>query len=261
MTLSYSGPRNKSLLAALLLDVNRAVSVDRLIDVVWDHPPETARQQVQNRIGRLRTLLARTPGQGIRNAGGGYLLEVREEQVDGLRFRRLCAEADQARRLGELDRAAERLHSGLGLWQGSAFQDVNSLTLRGDVIGWEEARLNAVESLVEVEFSRQRHSSVIVDLHNWVQRYPYHEGLHCRLAEALHAGSRTGEALRVLQQLRLRLTRELGLDACAAVQSLQCRLLRRTPDADEPAQARAVHLASPNTTRVSRLLGSAIPFA
>ncbi|MEV5821772.1 AfsR/SARP family transcriptional regulator [Micromonospora harpali] len=260
-TLSCSGPRNRSLIAALLLDANRTVSIDRLIDVAWDHPPETARQQVQNRIGRLRALLGRTPGQGIRSTGGGYLLEVREEQVDGLRFRRLCAEAEQARRLGELDRAAERLHSGLDLWQGSAFQDIDSLTLRGDAIGWEEARLNAVESLVDVEFSRHRHNSIMIDLHHWVQRYPYHEGLHCRLAEALHARSRTGEALHVLQQLSARLTRELGIDACAAVQSLQ-RHLGRKPDLDEPAQVPgAVRRASPGTMRVRRSSLPAVPTA
>ncbi|MEV4662571.1 AfsR/SARP family transcriptional regulator [Micromonospora echinofusca] len=258
-----SGERSQKLFAALLLNSNQPVSVERLIDVVWDHqPPGTARQQVQNRLGRLRALLS--DGQRITRTGSSYVLEVNEEQVDGLRFRRLCTDAEQARSTSQLDRAATLLHAGLKLWRGSAIQGIESPALRGDVVRWEEARLKAIEAVVDVEFGRQRHSAMTMNLCSWVQHYPYHEGLHCSLAEALHAGSRTAEAVHVLHQLKLRLARELGINAGAGVHDLHRRLLGAgVVEVDESAQlkrqaAEAIHRALTETTQALKVLSNAI---
>jgi len=259
-----SGYRSRNLLAALLLDANRAVSIERLIDVVWDQqPPGTARQQIQNRVGRLRALLGDSSTERIARAGGSYVLEVSEDKIDGLRFRGLCAEAEQARRQGQPERAANLLHRGLNLWHGAALQDVDSPALRGEAVRWEEARLRAIEMLVELEFSHQRHTAITADLRTWIQHYPYHEGLHCRLAEALHAGSRTAEALQVLQELKVRLARELGIDVGPGVHDLQRRLLGATAETDEPAHlsrqaAEAIHRALTETTQALKVLSSAI---
>ncbi|MER6755348.1 AfsR/SARP family transcriptional regulator [Micromonospora echinofusca] len=259
-----SGERSQKLFAALLLNSNQPVSVERLIDVVWDHrPPGTARQQIQNRLGRLRALLL-TGGQRITRTGNSYALEVSEKQIDGLRFRQLCTQAEQARCAGQLDRAASLLHAGLTLWRGSTIQGIDSPALRGDIVRWEEARLRAIEAVVAVEFSRQRHSAMTTDLYSWVQHYPYHEGLHCSLAEALHAGSRTAEAVHVLHQLKLRLARELGINAGTGVHGLHRRLLGAdVAEADDSAQlkrqaAEAIHRALTETTQALKVLSNAI---
>ncbi|MBQ1018858.1 AfsR/SARP family transcriptional regulator [Micromonospora sp. D93] len=261
--LPLSGDRNRSLLAALLLDANRPVPMDRFIDVLWgEQPPRTARQQVQNRLGKLRSLLGQTRAPQISRVGGGYALEVGEHQVDGLRFRELCAQAEHAHQLGQLDRAAGYLHTALGLWRGTALQGIDSPALRCDAVRWEESRLKAIETLVELEFSRGRHGAITADLHTWLRGYPYHEGLHCRLAEALHLGSRTGEAIMLLHQLKMRLAGELGISPGAAVQEMHLRLVGASTEPDTPRQSKqaveALRRALTETTQSLMVLSSAL---
>jgi len=66
--LPLGGARRRAVLALLLLDANRVVSVDRLVDGVWgDAPPASALASLQNHLARLRQelgerLVTRTPG-------------------------------------------------------------------------------------------------------------------------------------------------------------------------------------------------------
>lgn len=264
MVLPLGGDRNRRLLAALLIDANQPVPIDRLIDVLWgEQPPSTARQQVQNRLGKLRRLFGQTHDPQINRVGRGYSLEVSEHQVDGLTFRKLCAEAEYAQRLGQFDRAASHLNAALGLWRGSALEGIDSPALSADALRWEESRLRAIETLVELEFSCGRHSAVTADLRTWVQRYPYHEGLHCRLAEALHLRSRTGEALMLLHQLKMRLATELGINPGASVQEMHLRLVGASPDPETPQSDRAVEAlrrALTETTQSLKVLTNALEF-
>lgn len=265
MVLPLSGDRNRRLLAALLLDANRPVPIDRLIDVLWgDRPPNTARQQVQNRLGKLRCLLGHAGKPRINRIGQGYALEVGEHQVDGLRFRRLCAEAEHAQRIGQLAAAANHLNTALSLWQGSVLEGIDSPALRAEALHWEQSRLRAIETLVDLEFSRGRHGAVTADLHAWVQSYPYHEGLHCRLAEALHLGSRTGEALMLLHHLKVRLARELGIGPGVEVQEMHLRLVGASTEPDTSWQSSqavdALRRALTETTQSLRVLTNALEF-
>ncbi|WP_431974631.1 AfsR/SARP family transcriptional regulator [Micromonospora haikouensis] len=268
-SLHLPGARNRTLLAALLVDANRAISIDRLIDVVWDdQPPATAREQIQNRIGKLRSFLQRGgSADKIIRLGNSYTLEVFDENVDGLRFRGLCAEARTARRNQELDRAASLLRHGLTLWRGSAIQDIDSPALRADAIRWDEERLRAVEDVVDIEISlNQNPHALIADLHCWVNAYPYHEGLHCRLAEALYEASRTAESVTVLRELRKRLHDEMGIRPNPAVVQLEQRILSEgdnAPDSDRPLlmdrqAAEALRCALSETTKALKILTTAL---
>ncbi|MEV6374198.1 AfsR/SARP family transcriptional regulator [Micromonospora musae] len=262
-SIHLSGDRNRKLLAALVLNVNRAVPIDRLIDVVWDEqPPATARQQVQNRLGQLRSMLALDDtGQRIIRHGTSYVLEAAEERVDAFRFRAICAEANSTSHGGEFERAIGLLRDALSLWRGPVIQDITSPTLNAEKSAWEEAKLRAVERLVTLEFARGHHSVMIPDLHAWARQYPYHEKLHCHLAEALHTGSRTAESLQVLARLRATLRDELGIDAGQEVHELEGRLTGRqeefTAPVDVPVNLQAVEAlqrALTETTRALQLL-------
>jgi hypothetical protein len=78
------GPRKRRyVLAALLLDLNRPVSVERLIDAVWEGtPPDSARMTVQGHVYRLRRTL---PGVLMETEASGYVLRADPERVDALR--------------------------------------------------------------------------------------------------------------------------------------------------------------------------------
>src|SRR3954454_13234030 len=120
-SLPLGGAKQRALLALLVLNANRVVPRERLIDELWgDEPPDTAVATVQVYVSRLRkvlgaeTLITRPPG---------YLLEVETEQVDILRFERLVADARRA----DPERASDFLRQALGLWRGPALAEFASV--------------------------------------------------------------------------------------------------------------------------------------
>ena len=87
------GPKQRALLAYLLLHPGQVISDERLIDELWgDEPPATARNTIQVYVSQLRKLV----DGAIRRSGAGYAIEVEREAVDAHRFARLVAEGQAA---------------------------------------------------------------------------------------------------------------------------------------------------------------------
>src|SRR3954453_15858937 len=111
--------RQRCVLVVLLVEANRAVSVDRLIDRVWaDHPPQRARGAVYNYVSRLRRALANSGGGMIARRSEGYCLTLDPLTVDLHRFRHLVG---RARVAAAPDDAAALLGQALAMWRGDAF--------------------------------------------------------------------------------------------------------------------------------------------
>src|SRR3954451_4884718 len=99
------GQRKRALLARLLLDANRTVSVDALVDALWgERVPSTAVKMVHIYVSQLRKVL---PSGALQTRPPGYRLEVAPEAVDVLRFERLRKEGRQALAGGDARTAAE----------------------------------------------------------------------------------------------------------------------------------------------------------
>ncbi|MGI5214433.1 AfsR/SARP family transcriptional regulator [Plantactinospora sp. CA-290183] len=224
------GPRERKILAALVLMANEPVSTQYLIDVVWhEAPPSTARQQVQNCVGAIRSRLRRSGiSAEIARRATSYSLQLCEEQADVLVFRRLCADADRFAARGDIVGSCAHLRNALALWRGHALEDIDSEVLTGRAAALEECRVRAIEQYVRLEITQDRAGEILADLFGWIRQYPYHEGLHGFLAESLEKVGRTAEAIRVLQQLRHRLRDDLGIKAGAAVLEVEQRLLLRS---------------------------------
>src|SRR5262249_32997150 len=76
--------KQRALLARLLLYANRAVSREQIVDALWsEDPPETAHKMVQIHVSQLRKSLPETR---LHTRAPGYLLEVRDEELDLARF-------------------------------------------------------------------------------------------------------------------------------------------------------------------------------
>ena len=102
--------RQRCVLASLLVDVNRPVSVDQLIDRVWaDEPPTRARNALAGYLSRLRALLAGADHVRITRGPAGYTLATESQSVDVHMFREVVgsarASADPLEASTLLDRA------------------------------------------------------------------------------------------------------------------------------------------------------------
>src|ERR1700744_3921403 len=114
-------PRQRAVLAVLLLDLGRVIPAQLLIDRVWgEDPPASVRNVLYGYVARLRAVIAgdADPDVALARGHGGYLLQARPEQLDLWRFRRLVAKAAQAP--NEDGRAAGLLRQALALWRGPA---------------------------------------------------------------------------------------------------------------------------------------------
>src|SRR6185436_4975764 len=159
-TVELGTPRVRTLLAALLLQSNRVVSVDELVDRMWGtDPPANPRRTVQTNVARLRLALGDRSADLVRTRERGYLIEVDQWQLDLLRFRALVEQAhpgeDPARRLRLLDQA-------LSLWRGEALAGMTAEVLtRDEVPRLAEERLTAQEARIDVRLALGQHAALI----------------------------------------------------------------------------------------------------
>lgn len=270
--LGESGPllitsdRQRAVLALLLLEANRVVPVDRLIDGVWDGaPPDTARSQIHICVSRLRRSLR---GAGVTDAlvtrTPGYLIEVAEEHLDLHVFDRLTAAGRAAFAAGELAEAAERYGEALGLWRGQALAGLEGPAVRTAAQALEERRLAVLEERVEAVLRLGKHHEVIDELITLVATHPLRERPLALLMISLYRDGRTAESLEVYRRARERFVEELGLEPGESLQRLEQAILagdageRRGPlltDSAEPATA----LAPARGPGVGAGLGAGVP--
>ena len=220
--------RQPVILGALLLEPNRVVSIDRLIDVVWDEkPPATARTQVQICVSALRHMFTDlgVGQQPIETRPPGYLLRVSEGQIDSQTFATLVAGAGRAEREGLLEDAVTLLRKALDLWRGPALGGENGAVLRSAAVRLEEARLSALETCIDLELRLGRHQQLIGELGGLVEEHQLRERLRGQLMTALYRTGRSAEALEVYRVGREIMVDELGLEPGEELRRLEAAIL------------------------------------
>ncbi|MGH2706332.1 MAG: AfsR/SARP family transcriptional regulator, partial [Actinomycetota bacterium] len=186
------GPKQRAVLAHLLVRANRVASFDSLVDGLWgEEPPETARATIHAYVHNLRKALG--PGR-IQSSAPGYVLRVETDEVDASRFEALLGDAS---RLGEEPaRAAQVLREAVALWRGAAYADLDELpSLRGEIARLEELRLRAVEDQMRFDLAAGRHADVLGELESLVHDHPLRERLWEHLMLACYRAGRQGDAL------------------------------------------------------------------
>ena len=233
------------MLAILLLNANRVVSIDRLADHLYgEEPPASALTQIQAHISHLRrrldpTLAAGSPGSLIETRAPGYLVRLAREQLDLRRFERLTAEAREGSSHGDHDTAASRYRDALVLWRGPALADLDAAFLQSAIARLEDLRLAAIEDRVDAELALGRHGSLTGELEALVSEHPLRERPHGQLMLALYRSGRQAEALDVYRRLRRTLVDELGLEPGPALQELERAILTQDPALGLQRQAQA----------------------
>jgi predicted ATPase/DNA-binding SARP family transcriptional activator len=241
-----SAPKHRALLAMLLLGRDEpAVSVDRLVDALWDDPPASAHKLVQVYVSQVRTALG--DGEAIVTRPPGYAVQPGALDLD--RFAALTA---QARAAGRPDETARLLREALALFRGAPLADV---PLHGpaavEAERLEGLRLAALEDRIAADLQLGRHAEAVAELESLVAAHPYRERLHGQLMLALYRTGRQADALAAYRRARETLVDELGLDPGRELRELEAAILAQDPALDLPAQARP-DLPLPATPLVGR---------
>src|SRR6266508_4199928 len=204
-------PRQRTVLAALLVDAGRPVPVDTLVDRVWGQaPPDRVRHSLYIYIARLRRAL----GSSVRlvNRSGGYVAEVDPDTVDLHRFRRLVERARDIRR-PDAQRAA-LLRQAMDLWRGTPLADLHGEWVARVREGWRRQHLDAAVSWAQAELRISNAAGIVSTLVDLAAEYPLAEPLVAALMRALHEiGTEPSAELRNLHQTILRSTGALPLVA------------------------------------------------
>ncbi len=230
-TLVLGPPRQRALLAILVLRRGEMVSNDRLIDQLWgERPPPTATKIIQGYVSHLRRVL----GEGaLLTRGVGYLLVAGDEQVDSARFERLAAAGRSALEAGDIETARAKLASALELWRGDALADfAYERFAQGEVSRLDELRLAALEDRLDADLRLGSHRGVAPELEVLVREHPFRERLLAQLILALYRSGRQADALEAYSRGRVALRDGLGLEPRSELRALQQRVLDQDPELD-----------------------------
>jgi len=261
--LPLGGPKQRALLALLLLHANEVVSADTLIDRLWGGgPPATAAKVLQVQVWRLRKALGT---EALATRAPGYVLGVGADELDLARFERLLAEARGA----EPATAAAKLRDALSLWRGTPLADLAYEQFAStEVARLEELRLVALEERIEADLAIGRHSELVPELEALVAEHPLREQIRGQLMVALYRSGRQADALQSYRRARELLLEELGLDPSPPLQELERAILSHDPSLVAPAaqgerlaQRQGAILVAPNGRPPDALLTLAAPLA
>ncbi|MCP2322961.1 DNA-binding SARP family transcriptional activator [Hamadaea flava] len=226
------GPRKRRYLLGLLaLEVNRALPVERIVDLMWPvAPPRTAVHAVRVCASDLRTAL-----QGwaeIEARGGGYLLRADPLAVDAYRFRQFVHQAAQT---GDDTETVRLLDEALSLWHGEALAGVVPAEVRDQLcLGLAQARIAAADDRADALLRLGRHGELLEELSAAVAADPLRERPARQLMLALYRAGRAPEALDAYAGVERALAEEVGLDPGSDLRRLRQQILLRDPQIDLP---------------------------
>ena len=243
--LPLGGAKQRALLALLLLNANRVVSRERLIDELWgEEPPETAVTSVQVYVSRLRKLL---PDGSLVTRPPGYVLEVEPENVDLIRFERLVKEGRSALAAGDPVHAADAIREAIGLWRGPALTEFAAepfAQIEGGRL--DDLRVAALEERIDADLQLGRHAELTGELEVLIASHPHRERLRAQLMLALYRAGRQSEALDVYRDLRATLD-EIGIEPGESLQRLERQILNHDPEIDAPCALPIAEASAPAT--------------
>src|SRR5439155_4581131 len=206
----------------LLLEANRVVSSDRLIEAIWgEQPTATAHKGLQVLVSQLRKLLGK---ERVVSRAPGYVLRIDSSERDLDRFNAFRAEG--------------RLEEALALWRGTPLADLAYHRFaQPEIARLEELRLAALEDRIDSDLQHGRHAELVAELEALVAEHSSRERLVAQLLLALYRSGRQADALDTYREVRHTLVAELGIEPGLRLRELQQQILRQDPRLDLVASA------------------------
>ncbi len=243
--------KQRALLALLLLNANRTVARDQIVDALWgEDVPDSAVKMVQIHVSQLRKLL---PEPRLLTRGAGYVLEVGDGELDLLRFERLVTDGRRALAEEDARRARLLLGSALALWRGRSLAEFSEPFGAHEAPRIEELRLSALEWRIDADLALDHERDVVGELETLVVQHPLRERLRSQHMLALYRSGRHAEALASYQAYRRRLRDELGMEPSSSLRELERLMLRQDASlepVDEPLRGGAGTSVAPAEAEV-----------
>jgi DNA-binding SARP family transcriptional activator/tetratricopeptide (TPR) repeat protein len=225
------------LLAALLLNAGRLVSLDELAEMLWEgQPPPGSRGALHSAVQRLRSTLG--PSGVIETQSPGYLINLGDGEFDVRAFSVLTERGRAAAGAGNWAEATGLLREALGLWRGEPLADIPSRLLRDrEIPPIEDQRLQALATRIDADLHLGRHGEVVAELRQLVVARPLQEQFHAQLMLGLYRSGRQADALTAYHDVRRVLADELGIDPGPELKILHQRILAADSELLLPADA------------------------
>jgi WD40 repeat protein/DNA-binding SARP family transcriptional activator/energy-coupling factor transporter ATP-binding protein EcfA2 len=249
------GPKQRRLLAVLITRLGEPVSVDALVEAVWDgQAPRSATKTLQGYVVHLRRALFTGAGgtdAGIVTLPAGYRLDAAPEAVDAVRFTSLVAKGRQTSGAREWSQAKVYLEEALALWRGSAYAEFGGAEFAAaETARLGELRLVANETRLDVELALGEDAGLVPELSKALADQPTRERLWELLIRALYRAGRQSDALKAYLRAREILAEELGVEPGPALQAVHAAVLAQDPLLEHPGAAGAGRLPSQPTSGV-----------
>ncbi|MGW1921285.1 BTAD domain-containing putative transcriptional regulator [Streptomyces massasporeus] len=231
------GPRQRIVLAMLLLAPDRVVSIDQLVEAVWNgRPPTTCRTQIAICVASLRKAFraAGYTGELIDTSAPGYLLRSAGHHIDSMEFAAGVDSAQTLARHGDVGAATDRLGQALALWRGPVLTDMSSAVLETEAELLDHRRLTAYEQYATLQLQLGRHREVISELTALVRDRPLWEQARAALMLAHYRSGHRSEALALFRQAQRVFREEIGLEPGSVLQDLHTAILQEASDLMPP---------------------------
>jgi SARP family transcriptional regulator, regulator of embCAB operon len=228
---TVSGVRRISLLVRLLISANQRVSVDRLIEDLWEgEAPGSARATLQSHISHLRGQLGTDQ---LTHTSAGYQLKVEHGALDADTFQVESRDGRERLAVSEFEAASDLLASSLNRWRGAALAEVNSAVWAiPEVSRLDNLRAATGGALLEALLAQGRNEETIEHAQLMLEQQPLRENIWSDLMLALYRSGRQAEALAAYQDIRRRLADELGLEPTRKLSELEESILLQKPELD-----------------------------
>ncbi|MEU6669808.1 BTAD domain-containing putative transcriptional regulator [Streptomyces sp. NPDC046727] len=227
--------KKAELLSFLLLNANKVIPVDQIVETLWDdEPPKSAIRNVRTYVWQIRRVLG-TQAHRLNQVAGGYVFHCDPEELDVSRFEELRLAGYQSLEAADSETAAEKFREALALWRGDVLNGVRLSHRLQAVTDWlRDRRLGVFESLMEADLALGRHQDVAEHASREVINHPFRERLYEVAMRAQLGLGRPSEALAVYRKAQQVFAKELGIRPGAALDDIYRQIVRGRPG-DSPA--------------------------
>jgi SARP family transcriptional regulator, regulator of embCAB operon len=233
-------PKQRAVMASLLMNRNRPVAADSLINAVWgEDAPSEARASLHAYVSNLRRLLGSVGFDGrsmLEKVSPGYRLNIGELDVDLGRFIRARNEGVKAATAGRFEEASRHYSAALAQWRGDVLDDLRGFDFVSVfATAMADEKIATHIALAESEIACGRAKRITGELEALVADHPFREPAWEQLMIAYYVSARQSDALAAYQRLKTILADELGIDPSPPLRELHERILRQEPmDATPP---------------------------